>query len=406
MLPTAIQRFGLDQDQRGQQRRVPGIARHGDCAIGNLYRQGKGVGRQRNCGQLHVHMRGMDLCVGQAGIDLAGIKQVVPCGLRVAAHQQTSVQKQREGKPAILPALSPGDPQRMGGGGPALRNRVLPVRRARDRAVPDLGFGAARMGGRRALSSRVQLSQQIGQKCGHLAAPHAGSQLRPGVDPQDQHVEGGQRVVKVVIVQNAVGQAVEVVQRAYGLRQFFMQAIAHLLRSGIRGKEDCDPLALPKSRPVELPGATRRQIPGPVRHAGHDKAGYLWHRLGDLRMRHERDGDGRRTVDPAQVHPGLGPQATEEGVKVFRGKRRGRRDKPDRDGPLESRKDRQVAAAFKPERKIEEIARNFGIRACHACYGFRPLRDWLLRDRLVPVIRRAGRKGKADDPEQISHTAI
>ncbi|GGO24057.1 hypothetical protein GCM10010991_02010 [Gemmobacter aquaticus] len=102
-----------------------------------------------------------------------------------------------------------------------------------------------------------------------------------------------------------------------------------------------------------------------------------------------------------QIHPGLGPQTTEEGVKVFRGKRRGRRDKPDRDWPLESRKDGQVAAAFKPERKVEEIARKFRIGACHACHGFRPLRD-----RLVPVIRRAGRKGKADDPEQISHTAI
>ena len=70
------------------------------------------------------------------------------------------------------------------------------------------------------------------------------------IGPQNCHIKTGQNRVHIIIVKDAVGQSVKIVERANRLSQFLVQAVAGFLRCGVIGHKDRDFFTFLKGQPV------------------------------------------------------------------------------------------------------------------------------------------------------------
>ena len=121
----------------------------------------------------------------------------------------------------------------------------------------------------------------------------------------------------VVIVKDAVREAVKIVEGAKGLREFLVQAIAHLLRAGVIGNEDGDSLALAQLAPIRGAGIAGGAVLRQARDIGHDETGGLGQAALDGVAADGLDGDiGGAFGDAADVDPSLGLQAVHQAVEV------------------------------------------------------------------------------------------
>ena len=80
----------------------------------------------------------------------------------------------------------------------------------------------------------------------------------------------------VVIVKDRIRQAVEIVERADGLGQFFVQAVANFLRCHIGGHKDGRAVAAFQRGPIDLRRAAHLFKLFPARHSGHNETSGAW----------------------------------------------------------------------------------------------------------------------------------
>ena len=213
-----------------------------------------------------------------------------------------------ERQPAVGPALGARDHQRAVGGGPARALPAAGAKRGLDRGLPAFrrgrGIHPAHPG-----ATGVEPRDNAGQPRRNLIGRHPRAQFRRVIGAQDQHVIGRQHGMEVVVVEDGIGQAVEVVQRPHSLGGFLVQAIAHFLRAGVRGHEDADMLALHHIGPVDGGGATAGLVIGHRRHVRHHETGGGRGQPAQFRPWAEMDGDrgglagggGARTSMPASA---------------------------------------------------------------------------------------------------------
>ena len=121
----------------------------------------------------------------------------------------------------------------------------------------------------------------------------------------------------IVVVKDAVGEAVEIVERPERLRQFLVQAIAHLLRTGVIGHENGDLLALAKLAPIRRAGIAGGAVLRQARDIGHNETGGLGQAALDGVAADGLDGDiGGAVGDAGDIDPRLGLQTVQQAVEV------------------------------------------------------------------------------------------
>ena len=110
----------------------------------------------------------------------------------------------------------------------------------------------------------------------YLAACHATAQFRRIICLQHHHVETCQHSVHVVIVKNARGQAIQILQWTDCLRQFLVRAIADFLLAYVIWQENRQLLALFKVCPVCISCTTRTAVFIDTRDVWDNKTRCLW----------------------------------------------------------------------------------------------------------------------------------
>ena len=143
--------------------------------------------------------------------------------------------------------------------------------------------------------------------------------------------------MEVVVVEHAVGQPVKVVQRAKGLRQFLMQAIAHFLWAGIGGNENGGGIAPGDKCPIDRIGAAFLAVVRQRAYVGDDKAGGRWGKVAQFGAAGEFDGNPPCAGSGMNVDPGFGLQPRNHLGKILGGRSGHIACKSHRDRPLKAR---------------------------------------------------------------------
>ena len=166
----------------------------------------------------------------------------------------------------------------------------------------------------------------------------------------------------IVIVEHRIGQPVQVVQRPQRLRQFLVQAIAHLLRGGVGGDEDHGGIAAGQRRPVHLRAAAGLLEIGPAGDARHHETGGPRHLALQLLAADPLNRDaGHGGTGQKDVDPGLGAQPVDQAAQVGHQRCRDVAGDPHRNRAFETGHLGDRAAAFHPEAQVEEILRDLAV---------------------------------------------
>lgn len=268
-----------------------------------------------------------------------------------------------EGAAVVLPAEALGDAEGAARGALAFAWAAVGAEGRLDGVDP-----VSRRAGGRARGDARTAGVEPGEDCGQarrdLLARHAVGEFGRVIGAQDQHVETGQHGVDIVVVEHRIRQAIEIIERADGLGQFLVQAIAQILRRGVAGHEDRQFLAVAQECPVGPGAAASAAVLGNVGDARHHETGRVGQVAADLAAGQGLDGDvGLRRVGERDVDPGLALQAADERSEVgHHGCGRAAGDAHG-DRLFEAGEDRQFATRFKAEGQVEEIARDVGVGA-------------------------------------------
>lgn len=121
----------------------------------------------------------------------------------------------------------------------------------------------------------------------------------------------------IVVVEHQIRQAVEIVERAEGLSQFLVQAVADFLRRHVFRDEDGETLAALDLGPAQIGAAGVAEFL-PARHVGHDDAGGVGRAARQFGLGQGLDGDrgGLTGGHTGDLDPCLGAEAVHQARQV------------------------------------------------------------------------------------------